>query len=211
MRPRRFALISDTMPAPDRLQNLALIGFMGTGKSVIGRKLSQRLGYSFVDTDQRIESDAGMPITQIFETQGEPAFRSMESKLVGELQEIHSTVIATGGGLVTHGDNLARLKEYAVVVCLCASPDEIWKRVRRNQRRPLLQRPDAREFIAQRLQERLPFYRKADLLVTTEGRSANVVADIILGQFERLRQAPPNRGPSESEKAKLPESPCDSQ
>ena len=179
--------MSDARP----VENLALIGFMGSGKSVIGRKLSRRLGFELLDTDRLIEERAGMAISEIFAQQGEPGFRAMESQIVDQLKGRKNAVIATGGGLVTHDANLDKLKEFALVVCLCASAEEIWNRVSRSSHRPLLQRPDAREFIAEKLQERLPYYRQADVLVTTEGRSANAVADIIAHQFERQRRVAP--------------------
>lgn len=183
------------MSEPLPVENLALIGFMGSGKSVIGKKLSRRLGFEFVDTDRLIETRAGMKISEIFDTHGEAHFRAMESQIVEELRDAKASVIATGGGLVTHNSNLERLKSFSMVVCLCASAEEIWNRVRRSQHRPLLQRPDAQEFITQKLKERMPIYRQADVLVTTEGRSANAVVEIIAHQFEKQRRGAPSVSP----------------
>src|SRR5262245_34753784 len=130
------------MSKPRIIQNLALIGFMGTGKSSVGRSLADHLRFGFVDTDELIECRAGQTISEIFKQHGEPVFRDLESKVVTELSSQQRLVISTGGGLAANPENLASLKTHALVVCLWASPDTIWERVRLQSHRPLLQTPN---------------------------------------------------------------------
>ena len=124
------------------IHNLALIGFMGTGKSCVGRLAADAMHFTFLDTDHVIEARAGKPISDIFAQDGEPAFRSWERRIVEELTRREKTVIATGGGLPADPANLASLKTHALVVCLWASPESIWERVRGHDHRPLLNEAD---------------------------------------------------------------------
>src|SRR5215469_12581399 len=107
--------------------NLALIGFMGTGKTSAGRLAADQLHFAFLDTDEIIQSRAGRTISDIFATNGEPAFRALERDVVGELAGRTRTVISTGGGLPADPVNFASLKAHALVVCLWASPGKIWE------------------------------------------------------------------------------------
>jgi len=172
------------------IHNLALIGFMGTGKSCVGRLAAAHLRYEFVDTDDLIEQRAGKSITEIFSGQGEAAFREIERRLVEEMTGWRRKVISTGGGLAANETNLASLKQHALVVCLWASPEEIWERVRDQSHRPLLQGPDALGRIRTLLEARTPFYRQADVLVNTGMRSAREVAQQVLHQFHSARSRP---------------------
>ncbi|MGD1089727.1 MAG: shikimate kinase, partial [Verrucomicrobiota bacterium] len=105
-----------------RIVNLALIGFMGTGKTSVGRMIADQLHFDYLDTDELIQMHTGRTIADIFKTDGEPAFRALEQKVVAELASRVKTVVATGGGLPTNPVNLAGLKTHALVVCLWASP-----------------------------------------------------------------------------------------
>lgn len=156
---------------------------MGTGKTTIGRLLALQLGYDFLDTDHWIESAAGKSIPEIFNQAGEAQFRDLEKKLVFELSKRQRTVIATGGGLPCHGDNLEQIRQHAYVVCLWASPETIYERVRHNTHRPLLQHPDPLGRIRELLAHRESYYRQADLLVSSEGRPSREVAQHILHEF----------------------------
>jgi len=176
------------MSGQRHIQNLALIGFMGTGKSSVGRVVAAHLRFSFVDTDELIESRAGKTIAEIFAQAGEPVFRELETQLVLELARAQRTVISTGGGLVANVANLASLKEHALVVCLWASPEFIWERVRGQSHRPLLKDADPLGKIRQLLAAREPIYRQADVLVNTEQRSSKEVAQHVQHQFH-LAQA----------------------
>lgn len=170
------------------LANIALIGFMGTGKSSVGRLVADQLRFTFLDTDDVLVSRAGKPITDIFAQEGEAAFREKECALVQELAHRTRTVISTGGGLPVNPANLASLKTHALVMCLWASAEKIFERVRGQSHRPLLNDPDALGRIRTLLAAREPFYRQADVLVNTEARSLREVAHQVIHQF-RLAQS----------------------
>jgi len=174
--------------APRTYHNIALIGFMGCGKSSVGQLVAEQLQFAFLDTDAWIEQKAGMIISQVFEAHGEAAFRKLESNMVRELATRRHTVIATGGGLGANADHLAALKEHALVLFLWASPEVIWRRVRHHSHRPLLQGPDPLATIQALLAEREPVYRQADVLVNTEQRPLREVAQQVLHHFEQARQ-----------------------
>lgn len=169
------------------IQNLALIGFMGTGKSSVGQLAAAQLHFRFSDTDELIEARAGKTISAIFAEEGEARFRDYERAVVEDLKNFHRTVIATGGGLAAHEENLNSLKTHALVVCLWASPETIWERVRHQAHRPLLQAPDPPARIRKLLSERAPFYRQADVLVNTELRSLKEVVHHVIHPFRLAR------------------------
>src|ERR1035441_1894256 len=172
------------------IHNLALIGFMGTGKSSVGRAAADMLHFTFLDTDPVIEARAGKADSDIFAQDGEPAFRQWEQRIVEELTRRAKTVIATGGGLPADETNLASLKMHALVVCLWASPEAIWERVRNHEHRPLLNEPDPLGRIRQLLAERDAFYRQADVLVNTGMRSVREVALHVVHQFHMAQSVP---------------------
>jgi shikimate kinase len=169
------------------IQNLALVGFMGTGKSSVGRLAAELLQFEFVDTDQLIETQCGMTVEEIFKKQGEPAFRELERQIVQNLAQREKTVIATGGGLVAYPSNLASLKTHALVVCLWASPETIWERVKEQTHRPLLQTADPLGKIRDLFAQRDPLYRQADVLIHTGQRSPREVVQQVLHQFHLAR------------------------
>jgi len=171
------------------IHNLALIGFMGTGKSSVGQIIAHQLHFDLLDTDQMIESRTGRTVAEIFARDGEPAFREMESVVVEELRSHTKTVISTGGGLPINDANLASLKTHALVVCLWASAETIWERVRSQSHRPLLDDPDPLAKIRSLLAVRAPHYRQADVLVNTEMRSIRDVALQVMHQFHMARPA----------------------
>jgi shikimate kinase len=170
------------------IHNLALVGFMGTGKSSVGRLAAEQLHFAFIDTDELIENEVGKAIPEIFAQLGESAFRKYERDVVSALSGRRDTVIATGGGLVADPANLASLKTHALVVCLWASPETIWERVRAQTHRPLLQTPDPPARIRELLEQRGPSYRQADVLVHTGFRSSKEVAQHILQHFLLARK-----------------------
>ena len=171
------------------IHNLALIGFMGTGKSSVGRLTASLLHFTFLDTDRVIEARAGRSIAEIFQQDGEPAFRELERHVVEELTRRTKTVISTGGGLPLDEANLVSLKTHALVVCLWASPETVYERVRGANHRPLLQEPDPRARIRELLTVREPHYRQADVLVSTEMRSVRDVAIQVIHQFHMAQAA----------------------
>lgn len=173
------------------IQNIALIGLMGTGKTTIGKLVAARLDFEWLDTDTRIESRAGKTITRIFMEDGEAWFREHERAVVAELAACRRTVIATGGGLGADPVNLESLRSHAFLVCLWASPETILERVRHHDHRPLLQTQDPLERIRELLASRERFYRQADLLVSTDFRSPHEVAQVVVSQFRREAKADP--------------------
>lgn len=175
------------MTGPRSVRNLALIGFMGSGKSCVGRMAADLLHFTFLDTDQVIEARAGKRISDIFAQDGERVFREWERRIVEELTRREKTVIATGGGLPIDPDNLASLKTHSLVICLWASPETIWERTHGHSHRPLLNESDPLTKIRQLLAAREPYYRQADVLVNTEMRSLREVVQHVLHQFYLVR------------------------
>lgn len=181
------------MTGERQIHNLALIGFMGTGKSSVGRMAAMQLHYDLIDTDELIERRAGKTISRIFSEDGEPAFREIERNLVAEMSGWRKKVISTGGGLAANDANLASLKEHALIVCLWASPEAIYERVKTQTHRPLLQGPDPLAKIRELLEQRTRFYKQADVLVHTGTRSVREVTQQVLHQFHAARQREPDR------------------
>ncbi len=144
---------------------IVLTGFMGTGKSVVGRCLAERLGLSFVDLDNIIEEGAGMAIPEIFASEGESGFRRREREVIASLATRRDCVIATGGGAVLDPENVRNLKTGAVIVCLRADPTIILERIGADAHRPLLQGPDRLARIRELLEQRASAYAQADFSV----------------------------------------------
>jgi shikimate kinase len=165
------------------LKNLALVGFMGAGKTTVGRLVARQLGFTFVDTDEVIEIRTQRKIAELFAECGEAAFRAVERQLLQEIVAQEKLVIATGGGLVCQTGNMELLKSRALVVCLWASVDTIWERVRHQAHRPLLRVPNPREEIVRLLALREPHYRRADVLVNSGLRSLREVAAHVTHHF----------------------------
>ncbi len=168
-----------------QIRNIALTGFMGCGKTAVGRVVARVAGFECLDTDQFIEEHVGMSIPRIFEEHGEETFRRYEREVVARLAEREETVIATGGGLLVDAGNMATMKQYAMVFCLWASPESIWRRVKGQSHRPLLNTDDPKQRIIDLLEERKPAYSRSDMLINTEYRSARDVANLILSQFRQ--------------------------
>jgi len=171
---------------------IVLTGFMGTGKSEVGRRLATRLGRAFVDTDQLVERETGKSVAAIFADDGEAAFRAHERDAVTTAAARRDAVIAVGGGAVLDAANRARLREAGVVVCLTASAETILRRVGETTQRPLLAGGEPRAAIERLLADRRPSYDAvADLTVdTTDRRPEDVVEEICerVARFERERQ-----------------------
>jgi shikimate kinase len=166
-----------------RLVNIALIGFMGTGKTSVGRLVAEQLRFEYLDTDEMIQAQTGRSVNDIFKTDGEPAFRALEQMVVEELASRAKTVIATGGGLPVNPKNLTSLKTHALVVSLWSSPEKIWERVRHQSHRPLLHNENPQAKIHELLAAREPFYKQADVLLNTDLRSVREVAQQVVHQF----------------------------
>src|ERR1700722_2045536 len=159
------------MHSDRHIVNLALIGFMGTGKTSVGRLVAEQLNFEFLDTDEMILARTGRTISDIFSRDGEPAFREMERQILKELSGRQQLVVSTGGGLPAHLDNMATLKSHALVICLWSAPEKIWERVHHQSHRPLLHDPDPQKKIRELLAAREPFYKQADVLINTDTRN----------------------------------------
>ena len=172
------------MHSDRHIVNLALIGFMGTGKTSVGKLVAEQLHFDFLDTDEMIHQRTGRTIADIFAKDGEPAFRAMEHQVVEEISLRKKTVISTGGGLPTNPRNLELLKTRALVVCLWSSPEKIWERVGHQSHRPLLHDPNPQQKIKDLLGAREVFYKQADVLINTDTRSLREVAVQVALQFK---------------------------
>lgn len=162
------------------ISNIILTGFMGCGKTTVGKLLAKELGLIFVDTDQLIEEDFGMTIPEIFATYGESRFRIKEREIAATLSKRRKQVVATGGGLMLDPQNQKALGKNGRVFCLIASPDEIFKRVsgQSNGSRPLLEGDDPRKRINQLIEERRKSYQKF-YQIDTSRRTPEEVAALI--------------------------------
>ncbi len=148
-------------------KNIVLIGFMGTGKSSLGRALAKRIGYRFLDTDRAIEEITGLSVEQIFRRHGIVRFRSEENLLARKLADQFGLVVATGGGMVLNTENVELFKKNGVLIGLRADPEIIIKRVRNKKRRPLLKKGNLEETVASLLREREEAYDVAEFSVDT--------------------------------------------
>lgn len=168
---------------PNNRPNIVLVGFMGTGKTSIGKRLATQLRMRYVDTDDIIESDSGRCISDIFSEDGEETFRELESKAVRKVSKLNNHIISTGGGVVLKETNMAALKRNGIIFCLTATPEEIYRRVRNQSHRPLLQTPDPLAKIKLMLEDRHPYYVKADYMVETTGCSFGAIMSYIKRVF----------------------------
>ena len=160
--------------------NLYLVGFMGTGKTTVGRAVAQRLNFAWVDSDHEIERLAGRTIPEIFAGEGEPAFRRMEREFVEHGHPATRTVVACGGGLVVQPGLRDELRRRGVVICLHASFETILARAARQNNRPLLNVPDPAARLRTLYAEREAIYRSAGTLILTDSRPLrDVVAHAI--------------------------------
>ena len=166
--------------------NIALIGFMGTGKSAVGCALAQKLGRDFVEMDSLTENMAGKSIREIFQQDGEITFREMEIEVTKKIARKTGQVIACGGGMVLNKINTDRLRETSRMVYLTASPRKILERTSDGKNeRPLLDVPDPAQRIREMLDFRKPFYqRSADITIDTSRLSIDKVADMIISRLK---------------------------
>ncbi len=154
---------------------------MGAGKSTIGRQVAASLGLDFDDTDHEIQRRTGVDIPTIFDYEGEEGFRKRESAVIDELTQRGSLVLATGGGSILNPDNRRNLSSRGFVVYLYCSPEQQYERTLRDRNRPLLQTEDPLGTLQALMTERDPLYREtADLVITSEKRSASAVANEIV-------------------------------
>lgn len=162
-----------------------LVGLPGSGKSTIGRQLARRLGLDFTDSDQVIESRIGCPIRDYFEREGEEAFRDVEEAVIRELTQARSGVLATGGGSVLRAANRERLRASGLGVYLQSSPEELFRRLRHDRNRPLLQIQDPLARLGALYALRHPLYEDvANFTIETGRPSVSTVVNTILRHLE---------------------------
>ena len=166
--------------------NIALTGFMGTGKTAVGQLLAKKLGRKFIELDSLIERQAGKSIPDIFQQDGEIAFRELEIEVTREVSKGRNLVIACGGGVVLNKINVDRLKENAIIVYLTASPGVILKRVANEEgQRPLLEVDNPTLTIREMLRFRKPFYEgAADIIINTSRLDIDAVAEQIISRLK---------------------------
>ena len=162
-------------------RNIVLVGFMGSGKSTLGRLLQKELGWPLLSTDEYIEEQEGRKIAQVFKDSGESHFRSLEHKAVEEITKGEKAVIIDcGGGVVLNPDNMKLLKKTGTLIYLSCDPDVIYERIHMQPKRPLLDVPDPKAKIAMLLKERSPMYKQADITIdTSDGDMARVAQEVI--------------------------------
>ncbi len=177
---RTSTLKPDRNEAPWADRTVALVGLMGAGKSTVGRRLAERLGRSFYDSDNEIEKAAGLSVADIFSLHGEEEFRRGEHQVLKRLLDEKPHILATGGGAYLNPETRDLMREKAVTIWLNADLETLWKRVSRRNHRPLLRRPDAKEVLSNLFDERRPIYQLADLTVhSVDGPHSKTVSAII--------------------------------
>ncbi len=162
------------------MHNIVLVGFMGTGKSSVGERLSERLSLDFFELDEIIEEKEGALIKDIFDQKGEPYFRKLEKEAVKEVARRKGVIISAGGGAVIDEENFKNLKNTGVIICLEASPDVILQRTKNLTTRPLLNVADPKKKIEELLKVRFPYYKKSDHCINTDKLTIEQVVEIII-------------------------------
>ncbi len=160
--------------------NIVLCGFMGCGKSTVGKLLAERLGYTFCDSDAVIEQREGTTISNIFAQKGEGYFRELEKKVIRELSEQFGLVIATGGGAVLNTENADNLRKTGLVIFLDVTPETVLKRLEGDTTRPLLMRDDKESAVRELMAKRKPLYASAGHYSVSADNSAEDIADEII-------------------------------
>ncbi|MEL6814552.1 MAG: shikimate kinase [Cyanobacteria bacterium J06598_3] len=170
--------------------NLYIVGMMGAGKTTIGKKLANRLGYKFLDTDALIETTAGKPITELFASEGETAFRELESSVLSQVSTYTNLVVSTGGGIITQPMNWSYLR-HGVVIWLDVPVPILVSRLSGDTSRPLLAGVDLVTKLENLLAERGELYAQADLHIAYEGRSVGKTCDrIVTALKQNIRPDP---------------------
>ena len=163
--------------------NLYFVGFMGTGKTTVGRAVAQRMDFQLLDTDAEIERQSGRAVAEIFASEGEPAFRALERKFIETGHPSERCVVACGGGLVVQPGMLDLLKAKGVVICLHASVETILKRTQGSRHRPLLDVENPLERIRTLYAQREQVYRQAGTMILTDGRTLNDIVSHVIRTY----------------------------
>ncbi len=153
---------------------------MGTGKSVVGKRLAKQLNMEFVSTDDIVEKKENRTIAKIFEESGEPYFRKIEKEAVKEISGLDNAVIAAGGGVVLDEENMSSLRKNGVIICLNAAPQVIYERTKKHKHRPLLNVDNPVQKIKELLDSRSAFYARADYQIDTSDKSIMKVTEDVV-------------------------------
>lgn len=165
-------------------KSIVLVGMMGAGKTSVGRHLAQKLGLPFVDADSEIEAAAQSTITEIFEREGEAAFRNGERRVIARLLEGAICVLATGGGAFMTPETRDKIRESAISIWLRADIDLLTRRVGRRRDRPLLNNGNPRETLMRLLAVRDPVYAEADIVIDSGEQTPDEVAEAVIGALQ---------------------------
>ena len=174
--------------------NIFITGFMGSGKTTIGKEVAGHLGFEYLDIDEIIENLTGKTINEIFQQNGERFFRVLEKQVLSDCIQKKNIVVSLGGGTLIDPQNVAVVKQSGILIHLSAEPGEIWERIKETNKRPLLQKPDgllvpeqeAIEHIEELLKVRQKGYNLADTVISTGNRNQDEVLMIILNYIAKL-------------------------
>lgn len=161
--------------------NIVLTGFMGTGKTAVGKRLAALLNKEFYDTDLEIETVTGMTIAQLYNKYGEVRLNSEEKLAINRLAQHENCVIATGGGVVLDNENIKLLSKNGIIICLSAKPDTIYDRIKRRNNRPLLKKGDIYSNILEMMAQREEMYKCADFYIDTSNLDFQEIIEKIMG------------------------------
>ena len=164
---------------PETFPGVVLVGFMGSGKSSVGREIARKTGADFVDMDIWIEKKEGCTIKEVFSKGGEAAFRKMEKAALEQILAVKGRVVAAGGGAFLCDENRKLMKAYAPVVYLEVNAETVMRRLAGDEERPLLQEVDKEAVVRDLLEKRIPEYRKADYAVSADGSPTDIAGLII--------------------------------
>ncbi len=170
--------------------NIILIGFMGTGKTAVGKRLATLLDKDFYDSDQEVESVTGMTISQLFNKYGEVRFRSEEKLAIQRLVQNRNCIIATGGGIILDQANVNLLAKNGIIICLMARPEIIYERVKRRNNRPLLKKGNRIDTIVELLNDREELYKCADYYIDTSDLDFQEIIDKIMVFLREYHKEP---------------------
>ncbi len=183
--PNNNNVLPDT---PSSSENIVLVGLMGAGKSCVGRRLAERLGLPFLDSDVEVEKAAGCSVTDIFDVYGEPAFRDCEQRVIQRLLDDGPAVIATGGGAFMNDQTRAAIRDKAISVWLRADPETLFQRTKRNKDRPLLKNEDPLGTLKSLASVRYPVYGEARVVIDTDDESLDGTVHQVIAALSDMRK-----------------------
>jgi len=169
-------------------KNIVLTGLMGSGKTTVGRLLSNKLNKKFIDTDEWIENEEKLSINEIFSSFGESYFRNLETKAIKKICVAENQIISTGGGTVEKPENIEILKNNSIIFYLYAPASELYKRIKDEKNRPLLNNSNPEETLYNLLNKRKDFYALCDVKIVTTGKNVDQIVCEIIEKFGNLQQ-----------------------